>query len=171
MHINFKIFRKLKKIMWKYYYTRKALKSLKEYDGLPHVNKRSTFNKNTHLGSNCHFNGIDILGRGKVRIGNNFHSGPDCMMITENHNINGTALPYDHSSVIKNIDIGDNVWVGCKVIILGGVKIGEGVVIQAGSVVVSDIPALSIAGGHPAKVFSKRDSVHYYALKNQNKFC
>ena len=57
-----------------------------------------------------------------------------------------------------------------NVIVLPGVTIGEGVVIQAGSVVVKDIPALSVAGGHPAKVFKTRDIEHYNELKNQKLF-
>lgn len=52
----------------------------------------------------------------------------------------------------------------------GGVLIGEGAIIQAGSVVVSDIPACAIAGGHPAKVFKFRDKEHYYRLKEEGKF-
>lgn len=66
--------------------------------------------------------------------------------------------------------IEDNVWLGQNVTILQGVKIGEGAIIQAGSVVVSDIPACSIAGGHPAKVFKMRNEQHYYDLKSENKF-
>lgn len=113
---------------------------------------------------------MDIGGGGKVTIGDNFHSGPVCMMITQNHNINGNALPYDNTYLYKDIVIGDNVWLGSRVIILGGVNIGEGAIIQAGSVVVSDIPPLSIAGGHPAVVFSKRNLEHYFKLKEQGKF-
>ena len=49
--------------------------------------------------------------------------------------------------------------------VLGGVTLGEGCIIQAGSVVVSDIPDCAIAGGHPAKVFKYRDIRHYEELK------
>lgn len=66
---------------------------------------------------------------------------------------------------MKTVIIGDNVWLGSRVIILPGVKIGEGTVIQAGSVVVSDIPPLSIAGGHPCQVFSMRKVGHYNRLE------
>ena len=52
---------------------------------------------------------------------------------------------------------------------LGNTTIGEGSIIQAGSVVVNDIPPLSIAGGHPATVFSKRDEAHYNECKKLNK--
>ena len=66
--------------------------------------------------------------------------------------------------------IEDNVWLGQNITILQGVKIGEGAIIQAGSVVVSDIPACSIEGGHPAKVFKKRNEEHYYKLKQEESF-
>jgi acetyltransferase-like isoleucine patch superfamily enzyme len=56
------------------------------------------------------------------------------------------------------------------VIVLGGVSIGEGAIIQAGSVVVKDIPKYAIAGGHPCKVFKYRDIEHYEKLKKERKF-
>ena len=59
---------------------------------------------------------------------------------------------------------------GSRVIILGGVTIGEGAIIQVGSVVVSDIPDYAIAGCHPAKVFKYRDKEHYYKLKQEESF-
>lgn len=48
--------------------------------------------------------------------------------------------------------------------------IGEGAVIQAGSVVCKDVPALAIAGGHPAIPFKYRDKEHYDRLKAEEKF-
>lgn len=51
--------------------------------------------------------------------------------------------------------------------ILPGVKIGEGAIIQAGSVVVKDIEKYAIAGGHPAKTFKYRDIDHYEKLKQE----
>lgn len=163
-------FRLILKFVIKYYYTRKAIKGLADYKQKPNVNKKTIFNGNTYLGANNNFNGMKVTGGGKVYIGDNFHSGPDCLMITQNHNINGKALPYDDTYILKDINIGDNVWLGSRVLILGGVSIGEGAVIQAGSVVVSDIPALSIAGGSPAKVFKERDREHYYQLKGARRF-
>ena len=55
------------------------------------------------------------------------------------------------------------------VTILGGVTIGEGAIVQAGSTVVSDIDRLAIVGGSPAKKFSTRDETHYFNLKKLNK--
>lgn len=51
-----------------------------------------------------------------------------------------------------------------------GGGIGEGAVIQAGSVVVNDIPAMAIAGGNPAKVFKYRDIEHFKELKRDGRF-
>jgi acetyltransferase-like isoleucine patch superfamily enzyme len=56
------------------------------------------------------------------------------------------------------------------VIVLPGVTIGEGAIIQAGSVVVKDIEKCAIAGGHPAKTFKYRDTEHYEKLKKEKKF-
>lgn len=139
--------------------------------GVLRVNGPSSVTKNTFLGSNVHFNGLVVSGGGKVTIGDNFHSGPDCLFICQNHNFdNGGAIPYDSTYIHKDIEIGSNVWLGSRVIVLGGVKIGEGAIIQAGSCVVSDIPPYAIAGGHPAKVFSQRNVEHYEKLKAEGKF-
>ncbi len=137
----------------------------------PMIAKGETkLSRNTHLGQNCHFNGMQIEGRGKVSIGNNFHSGKDCMIITEMHNHRGEALPYDHTNIRHHVRIGDQVWLGNRVTIIGEVSIGNGAIIQAGAVVVKDIPDLAIAGGSPATVFKMRDRDHYERLLNEKKF-
>lgn len=128
------------------------------------VNKYSRFTKKTTIGNNCHFNGMKVTGLGPCEIGDNFHSGFGCIILTSQHNFYGKNLPYDNTHIIKDTKIGDNVWFGINVTILPGVSIGNGVIIQAGSVVVNNIPDLAIAGGHPAKVFSKRDIEHYNKL-------
>jgi chloramphenicol O-acetyltransferase type B len=135
------------------------------------VNGSSRVNGNTKLGRNVNFNGIQIKGFGEVRIGDNFHSGIDCLMITSNHNYDhGKAIPYDDTYITKSITIEDNVWIGDRVIVLGGVNLGEGAIIQAGSVVTTSIPAMAIAGGHPAKVFKFRNIDHYMLCKIEGRF-
>lgn len=135
------------------------------------VNAKSIITTNTCLGNNVNFNGMHIVGNGKVVIGNNFHSGEECYMITQFHNYDhGSAIPYDNTSIIKDIIIEDNVWIGTRVMVLGGVTIGEGAVIQAGSVVTKDIPKYAVAGGHPAMPFKYRNIEHYEDLKRKGKF-
>lgn len=132
----------------------------------------SCVNHNTILGDDVSFNGMRIIGEGPVRIGSHFHCAEGCYIITENHDYDyGRTLPYDSEiSIKKDTVIEDNVWFGACVIVLPGVRIGEGAIIQAGSVVCSDIPACGIAGGHPAKVFKERDKEHYNMLKGEKAF-
>lgn len=54
------------------------------------------------------------------------------------------------------IVVKDDVWIGTNALILSGVTIGQGSVIAAGAVVVSDVPPYSIVGGVPAKVIKMR---------------
>lgn len=164
-------FCKLKKKLKSYFYTEKVKRECRQYGKNLRVNNKSAVTANTILKSNVNFNGMTIRGGGKVVIGNYFHSGEDCLMITQNHNYDkGKAIPYDSTYIYKDIIIGDFVWIGSRVVILGGVKIGEGAIIQAGSVVTSDIPAYAIAGGSPARVFKYRDIEHFDKLKREEKF-
>lgn len=63
-----------------------------------------------------------------------------------------TTIGVKSNDVIQVPTIGNNVFIGCNVCIIGGVHIGDNVSIGAGSVVVKDIPANSIAAGNPCKV-------------------
>jgi acetyltransferase-like isoleucine patch superfamily enzyme len=159
-----------KKIQSKYWTLRTKLSCGSYGKGLS-VNFESYIGKNVHLGKNVNFNGIEISSGGQVNIGDNFHSGKDCRIICQIHNFDsGEKIPYDSSYITKDVIIEDNVWLGHNVIILGGVTIGEGAILQAGSVVVKSIPPLGIAGGNPAKVFKERDSNHYFKLKKAGQF-
>jgi len=178
MKIFFKLLRKIVSFFSGYYrslkkkyYTYSVTNTAKAVGEGLKVNGKSIVNINTTLGNNVNFNGMAILGDGIVVIGDNFHSGPDCIIMTSYHNYDkGSAIPYDSTYIHKNVTIEDNVWLGSKVIILGGVTIGEGAIIQIGSVVVSDIPPFAIAGGHPACVYKYRDKDHYFKLKKEGKF-
>lgn len=160
-------YRAVKRIWYTYLVRRKALKTGKNL----RVCGKSRVNKKTILDDHVNFNGMDIVGGGAVKIGKYFHSGPECMIITQIHNYDkGEAIPYDNSYIYKETVIEDFVWFGSRVIVLCGVTIGEGAIIQAGSVVVNNIPRCAIAGGHPAKVFKYRNIEHFEKLKNEGKF-
>ena len=53
-------------------------------------------------------------------------------------------------------EIGRDVWIGAYVVILAGVKIGDGAIIAAGSVVTKDVPPREIYGGNPARKIKDR---------------
>lgn len=59
---------------------------------------------------------------------------------------------------ISNIDIGNDVWIGANVVILDGIKIGDGSIIAAGAVVIKDVLPYQIVGGVPAKLIKYRFS-------------
>lgn len=54
------------------------------------------------------------------------------------------------------ISIGNDVWIGEGVFLVGGITIGDGAIILAGAVVTKDIPPYAIAGGVPAKILKYR---------------
>jgi len=161
----------IKKILV-YLFTFIALRKIGGYKSKPKVNFYSRFTTNTFIGKNCHFNGLIIRGKGKVVIGDNFHCGKNVLFINSYHKYDGgDAIPYDTKETIdKDIIIEDNVWIGDRVIILGGVRIGEGAIIQAGAVVVKDVPKYAIVGANPAKVFKYRDIENYERLKKEGKY-
>jgi len=62
-------------------------------------------------------------------------------------------LPFKGDTVI-----GNDVWIGYESVVMPGVKIGDGAIVAAKSVVVSDVPAYAVVGGNPAQVLRKRFS-------------
>lgn len=156
-------------LIW--YRSRRLRKTAIKCGKNPYVGGKCRFFADLYLGDNCNFNGMDIVGCGTVVIGNNFHSGEECMMVTRNHDYDtGNAIPYGTGFDYKTITIGDNVWLGNRVLIVGNVTIGEGAIAAAGSVICKDIPPYAIVGGNPAKVIKYRDIEHYEELKRLNKF-
>lgn len=73
---------------------------------------------------------------------------------------NGTGYTWVTKNIVdpyfNKIVIGNDVWIGTKVIVVGNVNIGNGAIIAAGAVVTKDIPAYAIVGGVPAKIIRYR---------------
>lgn len=92
--------------------------------------------------------------------------GADCMLaqfvtiVATNHGIRlGEPMirqPWDATR--RGVVIGDDVWIGANVVVLPGVRIGDGAIVAAGAVVNTDIPSLEIWGGVPARRLSVRRS-------------
>lgn len=121
------------------------------------IEKKAYFSPRVSLGD---YSGIGLNSRihGECTIGSRVMMGEYCTIITRNHKFDRTDIPmmdqgfYDEEPV----SIGNDVWIGDKVIILPGVHIGDGCVIGAGSVITKNIPPYSIAVGNPAKVIKSR---------------
>jgi len=73
------------------------------------------------------------------------------------HNIFKTGIRNDVTSK-GPIVIGNDVWIGTQSVVLSGVKIGDGAIIAANSVITTDVPAYSIVAGSPARVIRMRFS-------------
>ncbi len=108
--------------------------------------------ENSYIGPNC------ILGAaGGIKIGRDVTIGAYVDILAENHRFDDNNIAINLQGVTrKGIIIGDDCWIGNKVIIVDGVRIGKGSVIGAGSVVTRDVPENSIAVGNPARVIRER---------------
>ena len=85
-----------------------------------------------------------------IVIGSNCDVGPAVEFITGGHSIGGPSRRAGQGTA-KPIVINDGCWIGARSTVLGGVTIGKGAVIGAGSLVNKDIPPNSLAYGVPAK--------------------
>ena len=105
--------------------------------------------KNFYANFNC-----TILDVNKVKIGNNVMFGPNVQIYTASHPLDPEER-LEGFEYAREINIGDNVWIGGGSIILPGVSIGDNSVIGAGSVVGKDIANNVLAVGNPCRVIRK----------------
>ncbi len=136
------------------------------------------FSGENKVATGCNFNGTINIGyastlgyngtyHGDISIGNYCQLGPNVSIITTNHPmyhlstfINESLFDGELKKLKKNkkVVVGHDVWVGQQVIILGGITIGNGAIIAAGSIVTKDVMPFSIVAGNPAKHIKSRFS-------------
>ena len=106
--------------------------------------------KNITLGQHVFINsGCRFQAQGGITIGDGALIGHNVVLATLNH---GLKPEERHDLFPAPIHIGKNVWLGANVTVLGGVTVGDNVVIAAGAVVTRDVPANTVAAGVPARV-------------------
>lgn len=124
------------------------------------IEKGAVFSSKVELGDRSGI-GVDADIKGKCVIGNNVMMGPQCIIYTRNHKFDDVSIPMREQGFQeeKPVYIGDDVWIGSRVTILPGVKIGSHSIIGAGAVVTKDVPEWAIVGGNPAVVKKFRKNV------------
>lgn len=101
--------------------------------------------------------GVNASVHGPLCIGENVMMGPDVTILSQTHIIDRVDIPMGQQGMREaEVIIGNDVWIGMRVVIMPGVKVGNGVVIGAGAVVTKDIPDYAIVGGVPAKIIKFR---------------
>lgn len=119
---------------------------------------RITMGSHCYVGDNAKlWSGVNLRIGNRVMIGHN-SSIFDC----DTHPLNAAARHRQYVEIITNghptdidlrdepVTIEDDVWIGCNVVVLKGVRIGQGAIIGAGSIVTRDVPAYVLVAGNPA---------------------
>jgi acetyltransferase-like isoleucine patch superfamily enzyme len=98
-----------------------------------------------------------MYGHAGIRVGRDVLLANDVQLICGNHTFGRRDVPIRAQPPEgRPIVIEDDVWLGASVIVLGGVTVGQGSVVGAGSVVTRTLPPYSIARGVPAQVVGVR---------------
>ena len=100
----------------------------------------------SHIGART-----EIRCHDKVAIGKHVRIGWDCQIMDSDFH----PLPGQLKEKVAPITIEDNVWIGCRAIILKGVTIGHDAVVGAGSVVSKNVEACTVVAGNPARTIKK----------------
>lgn len=116
---------------------------------------RVDYGENIHVGENfyANFNSV-LLDVCPIHIGRNVMLGPRVSLVTPEHPIN----PVERNSGLefgRPITIGDNCWLGADVTVIGGVTLGDNVVVGAGSVVTKSFDDNVVIAGNPARVIKE----------------
>jgi acetyltransferase-like isoleucine patch superfamily enzyme len=93
-----------------------------------------------------------------VKFGNYVMVAPECTILSGDHrfDVPGTPIIFSGRPEPKTTIVEDDVWIGYRVVIMAGVRIGRGAVIASCAVVTKDVEPYAIVAGIPARPIGKR---------------
>ncbi len=120
---------------------------------------RFMYAENIKIGSNTNINRSCFLWaseNAKITLGNNCLTGPGVTIITAKYDVKGKELIRSYPEFESDVVIADDVWLGANCVILPGVKIGQGSIVGAGSVVTKSVNPYEVVAGIPARKIGSR---------------
>lgn len=116
--------------------------------------ERITIGARSRIGDDCALWAGDHTGR--ITIGEDCLFGPQVYVTASNYRTSPGVPMYAQPKDERDVVVGDDCWLGARVIVLAGVTLGSGCVVGAGSVVTRSLPPGAIAVGVPARVVKSR---------------
>jgi acetyltransferase-like isoleucine patch superfamily enzyme len=96
--------------------------------------------------------------RGGLKIGDAVNFSTGAWIWTAEHRVDSPSFETE----LAGVQIGDYAWVGARVVILPGVRIGRGAVVASGAVVTKSVDDYAIVGGVPARrIGTRREDLNY----------
>lgn len=116
--------------------------------------ERISIGAGSNIGSRAHLWAGDSSGR--IVLGRHCLVAPDVFVTASDYRFDDGAPVMDQAKNERDVVIGDDVWLGVRVIVVAGVSIADGCIVAAGAVVTDDLAPYSIAAGVPARVVGQR---------------
>ena len=118
-----------------------------------------TYGREIKIGKNCTINPYTVIyGHGSTKIGDNVLIAAHSMIVPSNHIFSDkTKLIKNQGLSEKGIIIENDVWIAHGCSILDGIKVSNGTVVGAGSVLNQSTQEFGVYVGSPAKMITKRD--------------
>lgn len=119
---------------------------------------RIQLGRDCHIGERCYLWAGDSTGR--IVMGDFVSLAPEVFITASDYQFIAGRPFRQQPRREQDVIIGNDVWLGARVVVTAGVRIGDGCIVGAGAVVTRDLPANTIAAGVPARVISQRTPAH-----------
>ena len=107
-----------------------------------------------HIGERCSLWAGDHTGR--ITLGDHVSLAPEVFITASDYQFQRGRPFREQPRRERDVRVGNDVWLGVRVVVTAGVTIGDGCIVGAGAVVTKDLPANSVAVGVPARVVAGR---------------